>query len=145
MSKKVIIISSIIGLIILAVAIYFTFFFYYSCTDASCFKSHQVKCAKTKFINNEEATTWLYTIQGKQANLCDIEVKILQIKQGDLDRKTLEGKSMICSLDVGSISSPESDLSICHGRLKEDIQEIMIKNTHSEILSNIGDSLKGLI
>ncbi len=138
-------IFSIIGLIILAVAIYLTFFFYYSCNNSSCFKSHQVKCAKTKFISDDDATTWKYTIKGKEDNFCVIEVAVLQIKQGELDRKTLEGKSMDCYLAIGSINSPESDLTICHGRLKEDIQEIMIKNTHSQILSNLEDKLKGLI
>lgn len=135
----------IAGLVILFVVVYFTFFYYHSCKDLSCFKCNQIKCSKTKFISDEESTTWKYFIKGKQNNFCVIEVTVLQVKQGTLDRKILEGKSMDCYLEIGSIASPESDLTVCHGRLKEDIQEIMIKNTHSQILSNLENSLKGLI
>ena len=143
MGKKWGIILSILIVVLLIVAIYFSFFFKYSCDSLSCFKSHQVKCAKTKFINEDQTTTWSYIIRGKEGSQCVIEAKILQIKEGGLDRKMLEGKSMDCFLALGSIDSPESDLTLCHGRLKEDIQEIMIKNTHSQILSNIEDELKG--
>lgn len=143
MEKRGKIILAIFILIILVVAIYFTFFFYYGCDSLSCFKSHQLKCVKTKFINDEQTTTWQYIIRGKENGNCVVEAKILQIKEGELDRKTLEGKSMECFLRIGNINLPEADLTLCHGRLKEDIQEIMIKNIHSQILSNIEDELKG--
>jgi hypothetical protein len=127
-------------LIVLVAAVYFTIFFYYKCdnNDMACFKEHQRKCVKTKFINDKEDATWSFRIIGKADGNCNIEATILSIKEGSLDKEKLVGKSMICSVQLGLETSPESDLSNCHGILKEGIQEIMIKNAHAYIIQNIG-------
>lgn len=127
-------------LVVLATAIYFTFFFYYTCedNDLACYREHQKECAKTIFVNDKEDVTWQYRILGNSDGKCEVEATVLQIKQGDLTKISLEGKSMICSLESGSVISPEEDLKNCHGLLKEDIQEIMIQNAHAYIISNIG-------
>ena len=104
-----------------------------------------MKCVRTKFVYDTDSTTWFYRIKEKEGGKCIIEVTINQIKEGRLDRQILEGKSMDCYLNLGSIELPESDLTMCHGRLKEDIQEIMIKNTHSQIVNNLENELKGII
>jgi len=134
----------LIILIILALiaAVYFTFFFYYSCpnSDMACYRAHQEKCARTKFINDAQDSTWYYKITGKSNNQCVIQVTLLSVKEGTFssEKISLEGKSMTCSLPLGSNQNPEQDLSNCHGLLKENIQEIMIKNAHSYIVGNIG-------
>jgi hypothetical protein len=125
--------------LILSVAGYFSFFFYYSCDNAECFYSHQKECAKTKFINYQEDANWEYIIKGKSNGKCEIEVKITQIKQGDISRKILEGKSMMCYIPLGTSVSPESDISRCHGELKEEMQNLIIQNLHSYIVDNIGE------
>jgi len=58
----------ILILVVLLGAIYFTFFFYYSCDDKdiACFKAHQEKCSKTKFLNDNEDALWNYKIKGKE-------------------------------------------------------------------------------
>jgi hypothetical protein len=128
----------IIGIIILLIAaIYFTFFFYYSCDDLSCFQSHQEKCVKTKFINDEEDTTWKYTIQGKEGDRCEITVEALVIKKGSADKQKLEGKEMNCYLPLRSIATPESDLARCHGELKEEMQNLIIQKLHAYIIENV--------
>ena len=128
----------IIGIIILLIAaVYFTFFFYYSCDDLGCFQSHQKACVKTKFISDEEDTTWKYTIQGKEGEECEINVEVLVIKKGSADKQKLKGKSMDCYLPLGSIISPESDLARCHGELKEDMQNLIIQKLHSYIIENV--------
>ncbi|MEK6894992.1 MAG: hypothetical protein AABX48_00570 [Nanoarchaeota archaeon] len=139
---KALIVFLIIGIIIaLAVAIYFMFFFHYSCADndLACFKSYQAKCLKTKFINDQPDATWNYVIQGKSKGICEIEVTILKVKTGDVGNKALEGQSMICSLPIGSIDSPESDTSKCHGRLKEEMQNLIIQKLHSYVVGNLGE------
>lgn len=128
----------ILIVILLIIAIYFTFFYYYSCEDMACFKSHQEKCVKTKFVNNEEDIMWRYIIEGKEGNKCKINVDVLIVKEGSNDKQVLEGKSMDCFLPLGSIESPESDLGICTGGLKEEIQNIIIQKFHAYILDNIG-------
>src|SRR3989344_1515992 len=101
--------------IILIIAIYFTFFFKYSCDDLECFRSHQIECAKTKFVNDAPETTWEYKILGKEDGKCQIAVEVLKVKTGSLENRRLEGKNMICDLNLGSQISPEADTSLCHG------------------------------
>jgi hypothetical protein len=128
----------IIGIIILLIAaVYFTFFFYYSCDDLACFQAHQKECAKTKFINDEEETTWKYTIQGKEGDKCEINVEVLNIKKGSANKQKLEGKDMNCLLPLGSIALPEADLARCHGELKEDMQNLIIQKLHAYIIENV--------
>ncbi len=117
---------------------YFTFFFSYKCSDISCFQAHQEKCVRTEFLNDAEDTTWFYKIEGKENQKCKINAEILQVKEGSLDKIKLEGTSMDCYLQIGDISLPESDLTKCHGRLKEELQEIIIENAHKYIIENIG-------
>jgi len=136
--KKTIGIIFFLIVIVLAVAIYFTFFFYYKCDNISCFKAHQQNCDKTKFNNDLEDATWQYKIKGKKAGQCVIYVKFLQVKKGEIDLQKLEGKDMVCFLPLGSSDAPESDLSKCHGILKEEMQNLIIQKLHSYITSNLG-------
>ena len=135
-------------LIILVAAIYFTFFFSYTCKDMACFKSHQEKCVHTKFIYDIEETKWLYYIKGKEDGKCEINVKVLQIKAGSIKRAVLEEKSMNCFLPLKSLVSPESDLSLCHGLLKEELQNLIIQKLHAYIIESvgeIGEELEGIV
>ena len=133
------IIIFVLILIVLVAAIYFTFFFYYKCDDVACFTAHQEKCAKTKFLNSAEYADWKYKINGKKDGKCEINVEIVKVKQGNVDKLTLEGKSMNCILPLGSINPPENDISKCHGELKEEMQNLIIQKLHSYILDNLGE------
>lgn len=138
------ILLAILVLVILVAAIYFTFFFYYSCDDLACYRSHQEKCAKTKFIYEGLDATWFYKIEGRENDLCRIDVTLQSLRQGSADKKVLEGKQMSCYLPYGSIVNPEKDLSLCHGILKEDMQNIIIQNLHNYIFEKIGEISSGL-
>jgi len=137
--KKAGLIILILIALVLIIALYFTFFFSYKCSDASCFISHQEKCTKTKFVNNAEDVKWLYYIKGKEDGKCEIEVSVLEVKQGAIDKKILEEKSMTCLLPLGSIASPEADLLKCHGVLKEEMQNLIIQKLHSYIIESVGE------
>ncbi len=124
---------------ILIIAIYFTFYFSYSCDNLACFHAHQRECSKTKFINDAEDTIWKYKILGEVNKACEIEVEVLKVKQGNLDRKRIENKMMTCYLPLGEDTAPESDISNCHGLLKEELQEIIIEKLHLYVIENIGE------
>jgi len=134
--SKIIPIALVIALLI---AIYFTFFFSYKCDDMECYQAHQQKCSKTEFIRDSDDVRWQYDIKGNNGGLCEIEVTALLIKKGDADKTRLEGKSMTCYLPLESIALPEADISKCNGVLKEELQNIIIKNLHSYILDNLGE------
>ena len=137
----------VLVVIVLIAAIYFTFFFYYSCADYSCFKAHQEKCSKTKYTRDTADTTWFYSIEGKSNDKCKISVEIVSLKKGTLDKQVVEGKTMDCYLNIGDLAFPESDLSKCHGLLKEELQGIIINKLHNyivESLGEIGNALAGV-
>lgn len=130
----------VIGLIVLiGVAVYFTFFFAYKCNDLACYQAHQEKCARTTFIKDEQDTTWKYLIKGEEDDSCKVYVEVLTIKQGTSDKRALEGLSMDCYLSLESKIAPESDLKRCHGELKEELQNLIIQKLHSYILENLGE------
>ncbi len=137
MRKSVIISLSIVLVILLSIGVYFTWFFKYTCEDIACFQARQESCSRTKFIRNTQTTIWEYDIKGKSKNNCIIDAKVLKVKEGQMDRKPFEQKSMECSVPLTSRILPESDLSRCHGLLKEEIQQLMIRNAHSQILANL--------
>jgi|SRR3989344_4968959 len=136
-----IIIWSII--IILFIAIYFTFFYSYKCNSMACFKEHQRRCnlisSKTVYTNDVEDATWKYHIRKKVGDTCKVNVELVQLKKGEADLSELEGKSMNCYPALGTIIAPESDLSNCHGELKEGLQEAIINKLHKYIVSNLGE------
>ena len=128
-------------LIILAVLISGTFFFYQypvSCETFQCFQKEMSKCSTSSYINEEPEASWGYNVLGKNKNNCQVEVVLLQAKQGELGIDKLNTYSMICEYPLGSATYPEKDLSRCTGPLKEGLQTIIIEKLHVYILNNLG-------
>ncbi|MBD3247541.1 hypothetical protein GF378_02890 [Candidatus Pacearchaeota archaeon] len=131
---------AIIGLIvIIMIAMYFTFYYYHTCEDMSCYVAHQKECSRTRFVNDAENTVWEYLIKGTTNGKCEINVKVLRVKTGDVSQKKLEGKEMTCYIPKGSKSLPEADIAMCNGKLKEQLQNMIIQKLHTYILENLGE------
>ncbi|MFA5992922.1 MAG: hypothetical protein WC796_04410 [Candidatus Pacearchaeota archaeon] len=131
-------IIGIIAIVVLILAVYFTFFFSVKCKDISCWEYKLQRCAKAHYLSDSKDVTWLYNIEGKKDKLCNVEVTAKEIKSGLTSALVLEGKSMDCVLPLGVITSPESDPNLCSGPLKEEMQGLIIKKLHEYIVSNIG-------
>ncbi len=145
MKSKMRLIFGIIILIVGLVAAYFTFFYIPTCNDASCFNTALTRCSKAYFIEDAKEAAWQYAIKGKSSDSCVIAVKLIQIKEGNRDLAGMEGSSMTCSITLGTISRPQENLENCHGLLKENMQDLMIKRLHNYITANLGkisDELK---
>ena len=138
-----------IGVIVIAiVAIYFSFYYYPKCDNLGCFQSYQQKCSKVVFVNNADDTIWEYKVEGRNNGQCIVDVKVLALKEGSKDKEALQGLSMSCELPYGSKVAPESDIGRCHGRLKEELQSLIIKQLHEYIVDNvqeIGQELDNLM
>ncbi|MGC9310005.1 MAG: hypothetical protein ACP5D2_04910, partial [Candidatus Nanoarchaeia archaeon] len=80
-----------------------------------------------------------YKIEGRQADSCEINVKMLGGDLNNQDMNELKNKEMICSLPFGSVMMPESNLNNCHGMLKESLQDLMIERMHKYIINNLGE------
>jgi len=119
-------------------SIYFMFIYSFRCVEETCFAEKIVKCKKASYIDINPETVKEYKILGRENGGCEIEVQILQIRQGSVELASLEKKSMICLVPLGTYTAPESDIRNCHGILKEEIQEAIIQRMHSQIVENIG-------
>lgn len=146
--KKWLWILAIVAVLVVGFLVY-SVFSGKTCSDISCFNSAMAKCQKVNFINEAEDASWLYTISGKEGSFgcfminskcssCNINVKLLQVKKGTVETSAIEGLDMNCNLALGYVGIPNSDLTKCHGDLREGLQDLMIKKMHAYILSNVG-------
>jgi len=51
---------------------------------------------------------------------------------------------MTCYIPYGSLTVPQENLKNCHGELKEELQDVIIKKMHTYILDHIGEINKEL-
>ncbi len=142
--QKIILAFSIILILIAVPLVYFLFFFSYGCDDFACYKAYQEECVRVSFQNDLPDAIWSYQIKGIRGDSCEAKITLLKIKQGTLEKKNLEGKSMYCELPLGYSGYPESNLKRCTGELKEELQELIIQKLHSYILENLNDIGKEL-
>ena len=124
--------------IVLIFSVYFSFFHKESCNNFECFQNAMKSCTSNSYLNEEAEASWHYQINGRSGSECVVEVELLQAKKGELSIEDLKGFSMECAYPYGIAAYPEKDLSRCHGRLKEELQNIIIKKLHSYIIDNIG-------
>ena len=136
--KKRDVMLGIIFVILAVIGVYFLFFFSYSCDSNDCFYSYLEDCKRVDYTRNSGDTVWKYSVLGKEDERCVVETELAKISEGTKDKKVLEGKSMKCYLILGERGLPEKDLSRCHGILKEEIQELFIRNLHGQIRENLG-------
>jgi hypothetical protein len=141
MKKELIIeIGLAVVLIALVWSIYFGFFYYAQCSTDLCFADALVKCEKTIYAKDGPELFVKYKILGASSNQCEINVELKQVKKGSLEMGRFEGKDMVCSISLGSLVMPESNLQNCKGDLREEIQEAVINNMHSQIVENVKNS-----
>lgn len=126
----------VVIILVVLVSAYFLFFHVKRCSDEICFDNALAKCSKASFLNIKEDSRWEYLIKGSSSGKCLVYVKNEFIAIDEV--KELQGKSMVCSLLKGVVMQPESDLSQCHGLLKESLQDIIIERLHIYIVQNIG-------
>lgn len=135
---SLIIVLSVIFVSALGAAIYFTLTNEKICQNIECFQGEMRICSQASYVNEDKQASWRYNIIGKDDG-CMIKVTLLQAKQGDLGIDKLNGYSMICTYPLGVVAYPENDLRSCTGKLKEEMQAIVINKLHTYIINNLGE------
>ena len=129
--------------IVAVITIYVTFFYYPNCNDMACWDSKLRDCSKAHFVNNPVDATWEYWILGKETvneeRRCSVRVKVVEIKRGLKKTESLTGKEMVCYLPLGIVTAPEGNPNLCVGRLKEEMQGLIIQKLHEYIVQNLGE------
>jgi len=128
-----------LAVVFIFLAVIMTFFVSPSCDDFTCFRAAMEDCDKTKYLNDEPEATWRYEILGSSGNECEVKVTLLQPKAGELGIEKLIGNDMTCSYPDGIAAYPEKDLERCHGRLKEELQSMVIRRLHRYLIENLGE------
>ncbi len=142
-SLKIEILKLIVLFLILissSIAVYYFFFYTPRCFDESCFSLALISCERTEYLKDSPEATWLYVIKGKsvkEKEECEVYIKFIQAKKGKTDIMSIEGKEMICLLPLGALMQPEQNLEFCTGKLKEGLQDLIIKRMHAYILENL--------
>jgi hypothetical protein len=124
-------------LILFVLLIWSWFFTYKHCSNKTCFEKNLKDCNKAQFIDGDDMI-FKYSIRGKKGSNCEIGVELLQGELNNADSKKLERQVMTCILPLGVVTSPESDIGVCHGLLKEGLQDLIIRNLHSYLVQNLG-------
>lgn len=130
---------AVLALVFISLAVSTTFFHAPRCETFACYEENMKECKPANYLNDGTEATWRYEILGLKEGACVVEVTLLQSKTGELGMEKLSGYTMECGFPKGVAAYPEKDLGMCHGRLKEEMQGIIIKKLHTYIVDNIGE------
>jgi len=143
--KKRFLIAFIILIVgLLGFFVYFNYFLAKECKDVECYDKALLDCKKVWVIREDDNYVWRYEILSSNKNSCDVEVRLLKVNKGSLNVEDLQGKSMVCQVQKVDDILPEKDMLRCNGRLKEELQEIIIDRMHNYLLQNLGEIKEGL-
>ena len=140
MAKGVIII--ILILIVLGIALYFTFIYTPTCANLKCWETKLEKCGRASYTNDAGDIVWKYKIEGKSKvdNLdkCVVNVKLVDLRKGSVKSLRLKDKEMKCAVPFGVVTYPETNSESCSGTLKEGMQSLIIEQLYQYILDSVG-------
>jgi len=139
-ARKIALISAVLLIVLAGLiwSVYNSYFYINQCSNVECFSKAMVDCKRKSYISDTADTIMEYSILGKDDGKCAVNTKLMRVKQGGSELKILEGKEMKCYVPLGVYTAPEKDLKNCHGLLKEEIQELIIKRMHTQIVENLG-------
>lgn len=138
----------IIGILIIIVVGWFIFKTK-SCSDAVCFEEAARDCDKAKItVEDEVGSATFYQILGKENGNCQLYIKIKKLVDVSEENALLfKDADMTCNIPVSEFSRMKMDemidnLDYCHGRLKEAIYEVTLKQLYGLVTRDMGNVLK---
>jgi len=133
-----IIISVLVLILGLSIFIYFFEFQITKCENLECYHENLLDCKKSYVINEDDNYVYRYEILGSEGiSYCNVDVRLLKVKDGGIDAEDLEGLNMICKANRFENIFPQDDILACSGKLREELQEIIIDRMHNQILQNM--------
>jgi hypothetical protein len=138
LNKKIIIAALIMLFVIIILLLYFFISSKITlCNNDECYFSALSNCNKASYLRQDEKALWSYEIIKNKNDNCLVNVKLVRINLGTIDIEKLEGKSMECSVKKYDKEYPETDMSLCSGLLKEELQDILIRRMHDYLYKNL--------
>lgn len=114
----------------------FPYLFVEKCETLDCFNEHLIECSRATYIYSDKLT-YNYNILGIKKGECLIRTKLLF---AGLEPRfdSLLNKEMDCSLPLKMIDFPENNLDYCSGKLKEELQYLVIRDLYQYAAQNLG-------
>ncbi len=136
MKKKWLILIIIILSTIFIALVWQGFFYSKNCNDLDCFQKSLAQCSRAKYINS---ANWSYEYQIKGENGGECEVRVTLLFAG-LEPKfdSIAGESMTCFMPLRMVDFPEKNIDYCSGKLKENLQYLIIKDLYTYAAQNLG-------
>jgi len=133
------------GILIIIVGSFFMFKTK-SCSNEYCFEEAISNCDKAKITLEEEGSVTYYEIEGEEGNDCRIYIKLESLSSAGKNAALFEDADMICDVPKEEFSRMNTDemmdnLDYCHGRLKEAIYEVTLKNLYGLVTRDMGNVL----
>ena len=137
----------IYGLILLVIGGIAISFYYFgnsamACSNKDCYVLGLQGCDKVTYIKEDVNSVWRYEVKGKgdTKSSCEVLVTLLEMKEGTAENEILEGLEMECN-QMKTQVYPEGDLNKCSGKLKEELQEMIIQKMHRYLIENFETNL----
>ena len=125
-------------ILIVGLVIYTGFYLIYKpvgCSTKDCFSDAMNNCKRISWVREDAQATWVYQIKGNdKGDSCQVNVKLLKMKEGTIDSERLEGLEMNCVMPKTETQFPEKDISVCSGVLKEELQDLIIQRIRIDYL-----------
>ena len=139
----------IVVIILILVSLFYFVFKTNECKTSGCFEDAALNCKKAE-INVREANGSIsqYTIQGKESGNCLLNIKLEKIGSLSEEMKNkFEGKDMTCNIPLNEFSRMKiedmgANLDYCHGPLKEEIYDIVIKKLYNLVIRDMSSVLQ---
>lgn len=138
------IVLSVLIVLLLVFVAWANFFYFKDCQTQECFNDYLSRCRRAEFVRVGDATM-KYNIMGRVGDECKVDVEVVRSDLGVRDSNKIVGKEMACMLPYGVVMSPEADLDLCSGDLKEGLQDLFISKLHRYIVQNIGEINEDLL
>ena len=119
------------------------------CSDDFCFEQAARNCDEAKFdLQDENGGVTYYEIQGEEDGNCLLYIKIIKMNGiSEENARLFKDADMLCAIPESEFSKMTinemiDNLDYCHGRLKEAIYEITLKNLYGLVTRDLGNVLK---
>ncbi len=147
MNKRGIIVIVIGVLIILSIL--FFIFNTKDCKTSGCFEKAALKCNKATIkVQEANGSISQYTIKGDKGSNCLLHIELKKMSSLSQEMKDkFEGKDMLCQIPKNEFSRMKieemgSNLDYCHGPLKEEIYDVVIKKLYNLVIRDMGSVLQ---
>jgi len=138
--KKIFITLIILVIGLVGFATYIVFFIPNACDSFECYERALYDCDRVWLIKEDDSYIWRYEVlNAVHSNSCNVKVRLLKLKDGNMKIETLQNKEMICVVDRVDDVFPEKDMARCNGPLKEELQQVIIDRMHNYLLENLGE------